>query len=170
MVPGRSGTLCGGKVRMLPPLGRFALQIVCPLPPSRQVNPPARLRATHACMRKRGATDALEQVIWPRKTMGNKDLVHHSDRPSHGLKTNRCRATGSQYLSIKYTERLAPSRDIASQCPAGQRNPRSISRSEPSATPTTMRWPSASSIRALTRPHWGHCRPQIFKTEVLLSD
>jgi transposase InsO family protein len=34
-------------------------------------------------------------------------LVHHSDRPSHGLQANRCRATGSQYLSIKYTERLA---------------------------------------------------------------
>ena len=34
-------------------------------------------------------------------------MVHHSDRPSHGLQENRCRATGSQYLSIKYTERLA---------------------------------------------------------------
>jgi len=53
------------------------------------------------------ATDALEQAIWQRKTQDNKDLVHHSDSPSHGLKTNRCRATGSQYLSIKYTERLA---------------------------------------------------------------
>jgi transposase InsO family protein len=40
------------------------------------------------------ATDALEQAIWQRKTPDNKDLVHHSDR-------------GSQYLSIKYTERLA---------------------------------------------------------------
>lgn len=34
-------------------------------------------------------------------------MVHHSDRPSHGLQANRERATGSQYLSIKYTERLA---------------------------------------------------------------
>ena len=40
------------------------------------------------------ATDALEQAIWQRKTPDNKDLVHHSDR-------------GSQYLSIKYAERLA---------------------------------------------------------------
>jgi putative transposase len=40
------------------------------------------------------AMDALEQAIWQRKTPDNKDLVHHSDR-------------GSQYLSIKYTERLA---------------------------------------------------------------
>lgn len=40
------------------------------------------------------ATDALEQAIWQRKTPDNKDLIHHSDR-------------GSQYLSIKYTERLA---------------------------------------------------------------
>lgn len=27
--------------------------------------------------------------------------------PSHDLHPNRCRATGSQYLSIKYSERLA---------------------------------------------------------------
>ena len=38
--------------------------------------------------------DALDQAIWQRKTPDNKALVHHSDR-------------GSQYLSIKYTERLA---------------------------------------------------------------
>jgi len=38
--------------------------------------------------------DALEQAIWQRKMPDNKSLVHHSDR-------------GSQYLSIKYTERLA---------------------------------------------------------------
>ena len=38
--------------------------------------------------------DALEQAIWQRKPLGNKSLIHHSDR-------------GSQYLSIKYTERLA---------------------------------------------------------------
>jgi transposase InsO family protein len=37
--------------------------------------------------------DALEQALWQRKPSGNKSLVHHSDR-------------GSQYLSIKYTERL----------------------------------------------------------------
>jgi transposase InsO family protein len=40
------------------------------------------------------ATDALDQAIWQRKTPANKDLVHHAD-------------CGSQYLSIKYTERLA---------------------------------------------------------------
>ena len=38
--------------------------------------------------------DALEQAIWQRKPLENKSLIHHSDR-------------GSQYLSIKYTERLA---------------------------------------------------------------
>jgi transposase InsO family protein len=36
--------------------------------------------------------DALEQAIWSRKE--TRDLIHHSDR-------------GSQYLSIRYTERLA---------------------------------------------------------------
>ena len=38
--------------------------------------------------------DALEQAIRQRKVINNKRLDHHSDR-------------GSQYLSIKYTERLA---------------------------------------------------------------
>ncbi|XOY55986.1 MAG: IS3 family transposase [Rhodobacterales bacterium] len=37
--------------------------------------------------------DALDQAIWQRKAPDNNALVHHSDR-------------GSQYLSIKYTERL----------------------------------------------------------------
>lgn len=36
--------------------------------------------------------DALEQALWARKVKGR--LIHHSDR-------------GSQYLSIRYTERLA---------------------------------------------------------------
>jgi transposase InsO family protein len=45
-------------------------------------------------MKTQFVLDALEQAIWQRKTPDNKALVHHSDR-------------GSQYLSIKYTERLA---------------------------------------------------------------
>lgn len=36
--------------------------------------------------------DALEQALWARRDI--KGLIHHSDR-------------GSQYLSIRYTERLA---------------------------------------------------------------
>src|SRR5450759_2681901 len=36
--------------------------------------------------------DALEQALWARKV--KDDLIHHSDR-------------GSQYLSIRYSERLA---------------------------------------------------------------
>ena len=38
--------------------------------------------------------DALNQAVWQRKPNGGSSLIHHSDR-------------GSQYLSIKYTERLA---------------------------------------------------------------
>jgi transposase InsO family protein len=38
--------------------------------------------------------DALEQALWRRTPLGNKSLIHHSDR-------------GSQYLSIKYAGRLA---------------------------------------------------------------
>lgn len=45
-------------------------------------------------MKTQFVLDALDQAIWQRKTQDNKSLVHHSDR-------------GSQYLSIKYTERLA---------------------------------------------------------------
>ena len=73
--------------------------------------------------------DALDQAIWQRKTPDNKSLVHHSDR-------------GSQYLSIKYTERLAAAEIDLS---VGT-----------SVMPTTMPWPNASSIPGLTRPHWGH--------------
>jgi len=38
--------------------------------------------------------DALEQAIYERRSAGVTDLVHHSDR-------------GTQYLSMRYTERLA---------------------------------------------------------------
>jgi len=43
-------------------------------------------------MRTELVLDALEQAIWARKDTGN--LIHHSDR-------------GSQYLSIRYSDRLA---------------------------------------------------------------
>ena len=43
--------------------------------------------------------DALEQAIWSRT--GTKGVIHHSDR-------------GSQYLSIRYTERLAENGIVAS--------------------------------------------------------
>ena len=42
--------------------------------------------------------DALEQALHDRKPIHQGGLVHHSDR-------------GSQYLSIKYTERLAEAQD-----------------------------------------------------------
>lgn len=38
--------------------------------------------------------DALEQALWDRQDAGTAGLVHHSDR-------------GTQYLSLRYTERLA---------------------------------------------------------------
>ena len=49
---------------------------------------------TSISMKTQFVLDALEQAIWQRQTPDNKCFVHHSDR-------------GSQYLSIKYTERLA---------------------------------------------------------------
>jgi len=47
------------------------------------------------------ALDALEQPVWARKRQGLEGLVHHSDR-------------GVQYLSIRYTERLADAGAVAS--------------------------------------------------------
>jgi putative transposase len=49
---------------------------------------------TSSSMRTDLALDALEQAIYERCTRDTRDLVHHSDR-------------GVQYLSIRYTERLA---------------------------------------------------------------
>lgn len=40
------------------------------------------------------ALDALEQALWDRQDAGTTGLVHHSDR-------------GGQYLSLRYTDRLA---------------------------------------------------------------
>ena len=51
--------------------------------------------------------DALEQALYARRPVHKGGLIHHSDRPSHGLKSNHCRATGGQYVAIRYTERLA---------------------------------------------------------------
>ncbi len=45
--------------------------------------------------------DALEQAIWLRRSQDLSGLVHHSDR-------------GSQYLAIRYTERLADLKAVAS--------------------------------------------------------
>jgi transposase InsO family protein len=45
--------------------------------------------------------DALEQAIWLRRAQDLSGLVHHSDR-------------GSQYLSIRYTERLADLQAVVS--------------------------------------------------------
>lgn len=47
------------------------------------------------------ALDALEMAIWSRRTHDLRGLVHHSDR-------------GSQYLSIRYTERLADEQAVVS--------------------------------------------------------
>ena len=45
--------------------------------------------------------DALEQSIWARKEEGLDELIHHSDR-------------GSQYLSIRYTEKVAEAGGVQS--------------------------------------------------------
>ena len=47
------------------------------------------------------ALDALEMAIWARQAAGLDQLVHHSDR-------------GGQYLSVRYTQRLADEGAVAS--------------------------------------------------------
>jgi putative transposase len=47
------------------------------------------------------ALDALEMALWARRAVSLNGLVHHSDR-------------GSQYLAIRYTERLAQAGAVAS--------------------------------------------------------
>jgi putative transposase len=47
------------------------------------------------------ALDALEMAIWSRQDAGLSELVHHSDR-------------GVQYLSVRYTQRLADEGAVAS--------------------------------------------------------
>jgi putative transposase len=51
------------------------------------------------------ALDALEMALWRRQRQDLTSLIHHSDR-------------GSQYLSIRYTERLA---DAGAMCSVGSR-------------------------------------------------
>ena len=51
------------------------------------------------------ALDALEMAIWRRQRQGLSGLIHHSDR-------------GVQYLSIRYTERLA---EAGAMCSVGSR-------------------------------------------------
>jgi putative transposase len=52
-------------------------------------------------MRASLALDALEMAIWARQDAGLDGLVHHSDR-------------GGQYLSVRYTQRLADQGAVAS--------------------------------------------------------
>ena len=104
--------------------------------------------------------DALEQAIYDRRGDGAGDLVHHSDR-------------GTQYLSMRYTERLAdagialsvgsratrtttPSPkligrsrrrcDDAARTPSGWPTPASRCRSAVAATRTTTPSPKQSSV------------------------
>ena len=59
-------------------------------PPKRTLFSPI----VHCCAIPCRAMDALEQALHDRRPVQNSGLVHHSDR-------------GGQYLSIRYTERLA---------------------------------------------------------------
>jgi putative transposase len=106
-------TECGHLVRLC----------VCGLG-DRRILPVHRGLAASRSLRTDLALDALEMAIW-RRHGGLDGLVHHSDR-------------GSQYLAIRYTERLAE--------PA--RSPRWV----PVATRSITRWPRRSS--GWTRPSW----------------
>jgi transposase InsO family protein len=68
--------------------------------------------------------DALEQTIYDRRGAGVEDLVHHSDR-------------GTQYLSMRYTDRLL---DAAIEPSVGSR-----------VTPMTTLSPNPSSVSTKRR-------------------
>jgi putative transposase len=51
--------------------------------------------------------DAIEQALHERRPLHRGGLVHHSDRPFGECFAIACRVRGSQYVSIKYSERLA---------------------------------------------------------------
>jgi putative transposase len=55
-------------------------------------------------MKRDLAIRALKMAIALRSPP--KGCIFHSDRPSHGLQANRCRATGSQYCSHDYQKIL----------------------------------------------------------------
>jgi putative transposase len=74
-------------------------------------------------MRTDFVLDALEQALYARQPERDSSLVHHSDR-------------GSQYVSIRYSERLA---EAGVEPSVGSR-----------ATATTTRWPRRST--GCTRP------------------
>ena len=74
--------------------------------------------------------DALEQALHQRRPAGKSGLVHHSDR-------------GSQYLSIRYTERLG----LAGIEPAV------------SGTATTTPWPKPSTVSTRPNSSTGHGNP-----------
>ena len=57
-------------------------------------SPTSRRGGASTSLRTDFVLDALEQAIYDRRGDGAGDLVHHSDR-------------GTQYLSMRYTERLA---------------------------------------------------------------
>jgi len=61
------------------------------------------------------ALDALEQAIWSRKDEDLWGLLHHSDR-------------GSQYLSVRHTERLADDGVVNSVGSRGDRYDNALAR------------------------------------------
>ena len=90
----------------------------------RRLQPLHRGLAGLAVAGHRPGLDALEMAIWHRRG-GVDGLVHHSDR-------------GSQYLSIRYTERLAEAGAVTSGALV--------------ATRSTTPWPRRSL--GCTRPNW----------------
>jgi len=62
------------------------------------------------------ALDAIEQAIWARKDEDLWGLVHHSDR-------------GSQYVSVRYTERIADAGAVTSVGSRGDSNDNALAES-----------------------------------------
>ena len=82
-------------------------------------------------MKRDLAIRALKMAIALRSPP--KGCIFHSDRPSHGLQANRCRATGSQYCSHDYQKILrehgfqaSPLADVNIRCRAADERQRQL--------------------------------------------
>ena len=57
--------------------------------------------------------DAVEQALHDRRTVHKGGLIHHSDRPSHGLQANHCRAMGRAIFVHSLYRTVGPRGDRA---------------------------------------------------------
>ncbi len=113
----------------------------------RRLQPRDRGLAGDGPLRAELALDALEMAIWSRRSADLGGLVHHSDR-------------GVQYLSIRYTERLAEAGAVSSVGSRGDSYDNALAETVNGlykAELINRQGPGDRSTRSSWRPsHWVH--------------